>query len=235
MLLPLEARAWPELISTALSWPVLVRGPRRGDGHPVLVMPGWLGGDASTLVLRRLLRRLGYFAHGWKLGRNMGPGTHRIAGLERRLLSLADQHGTAVSLIGWSLGGVYAAELGRRRAEAVRQVVTLASPLRAPVAGAVAGIFDRELGPARATLLPPPITALYSRTDGIVGWRTCLVDAGPRSESIEVPTSHCGMGHHPTALWVVAERLAQPMESWKPLDLRGQLARLFRVRPPRPV
>jgi pimeloyl-ACP methyl ester carboxylesterase len=226
----LEARAWPELLSTLATWPLLARGAGRGRGG-VLVLPGWLAGDLSTRVMRRLLRDLGYSAHGWRLGRNYGPASHRVVALERRLLDLAERYGAPLTLVGWSLGGVYARELARRRRAAVRQVVTLASPLRAPVAALVATAFAREIGGPLEAGPPAPLTALYSRSDGVVPWRHCLAEPGPQTENIEVPSSHCGMGHHPVALWLVAQRLAQPIEGWAPLDLGGLAARLFRARP----
>jgi pimeloyl-ACP methyl ester carboxylesterase len=227
----LEARAWPELLSTLATWPLLARGATRGDGAGVLVLPGWLADDLSTRVMRRLLRDVGYYAHGWRLGRNYGPASHRIVALERRLLDLAERYGAPLTLIGWSLGGLYARELARRRRGAVRQVIALASPLRAPVASLVAASFAREVGRNVENGSPAPLTAIYSRSDGVVPWQHCLVEPGPLRENIEVPSSHCGMGHHPVALWLVAQRLAQPVESWAPLDLRGSAARLFRARP----
>ncbi|HET9875159.1 MAG TPA: alpha/beta hydrolase [Mycobacterium sp.] len=113
------------LASTA---PLLAVLPR-GDGHPVLVVPGLGGADTSTITLRAILRRLGYRVHGWRLGRNVGPTPRAVNGMRARLDDLTNRSGTPVSLIGWSLGGIYAGQLARRKPDAVRQVITLASPV----------------------------------------------------------------------------------------------------------
>jgi len=221
-LLALEGRAWLEFAALFPALPVLARAPR-GDGHPVLVLPGWLASDRSTWALRRFLRDRGYWVHGWRLGRNLGPSADTVAGLGRRFAALRARHGRKVSLIGWSLGGIYARELGRRFPGAVRQVITLASPFRDPRAanlGRVShpphlgdrdGLYERLRAP-----LPVPSTSVYSRSDGIVAWRSCLDDQGPLRENVEVWSSHCGMGHHPAVLLVIADRLAQADGAWRP-------------------
>lgn len=189
----LEApRAAAEYAWFAASWPAAVFAPR-GDGHGVLVLPGWLTGDAATGPLRRLLRRLGHSAHGWGLGRNLGPTDEIRAGLPQRLLALHESTGGPVSLVGMSLGGVLARGLAREHPALVRRVVTIGSPFR-----------PYEIG---AAPLPVPSTAIYSRGDGIVDWRTC-VDVDGR-ESVEVRGSHCGLGHNPLAVRVVADRLSR--------------------------
>ena len=215
--LALEARAGPEAVSLAACWPWLVRAVPRGDGHPVLVLPGWLTNDLSTQALCHFLRRIGYRAYGWKLGRNRGPRREVVEAVEGRLRSLAERHGEPVSLVGWSLGGVYARELARHRPHVVRSLITLASPLRGSVGQGVAEVFDRELGPAPRTR-PEAMTSLYSRSDGVVPWRACLLDESARHENVELSSSHCGMGHHPAALYVIADRLAQAKETWQPFE-----------------
>lgn len=216
LLLALEGRAWLELGALLPTWPLLTRAPR-GDGHPVLVLPGWLGTDASTRPLRWFLRGRGYWAHGWRLGRNTGPSRAVIDGLRERFRELRVRHGRPLTLIGWSLGGIYARELARYFAGDVRRVITLASPFRDVDATAVARVFGRrahareaELRERLRTALPVPCTAFYSKTDGIVAWRSCLEDEGSGAENVEVWTSHCGMGHHPSVLLAIAERLARP-------------------------
>src|SRR6476646_5869307 len=109
--------------------PLLPRLPR-GDGHPVLVLPGLLADAVSTRILRRVLRRLDYHVHGWRLGRNIGPTAECVSGLRDRMEDLSDRYGRPVSLIGWSLGGIFARDIARRAPEAVRQVITLGSPFR---------------------------------------------------------------------------------------------------------
>ena len=227
-LLALEARAWLEFASLIPALPVLQAAPT-GDGHPVLVLPGWLASDTSTRALRWFLRDRGYHAHGWRLGRNHGPTSEIVTGLAARLATLRARHGRPVSLVGWSLGGIYARELARRRPEDVRQVITLASPFRDP--DATSALIARLAGrrPPRSpdvlarlrSPLPVPTTAIYSRSDGIVAWQSCVEPRGEQSESIEVGTSHCGMGHHPAALLVIADRLAQPEGTWRHFEPRG--------------
>jgi pimeloyl-ACP methyl ester carboxylesterase len=197
----------------------------RGDGHPVLVLPGFLAGDLSTALLRRFLRGLGYDAEGWGLGVNLGPTRALRASLRERLCALGGRQRRRVSLIGWSLGGIYARELARAEPERVRLVVTMASPFRDVSATRVASLFprrserrdeDRDRRAALRQPIPVPSTAIYSRSDGIVAWQSCLEDEGPQRENVEVACSHTGMGFHAAALAVVADRLALPEGGWRP-------------------
>jgi pimeloyl-ACP methyl ester carboxylesterase len=220
LMLALEGRAWFELASVVPALPLLSRAPR-GDGHPVLVLPGYLASDRSTQALRWFLRGRGYHVHGWRLGRNLGPAPEVVDGLRERFAALVARHGRTVSLVGWSLGGIYAREIARRAPEHVRSVITLASPFRGVGVSNVGRLARHgdfppspELRARLAAPLPVPSTALYSRTDGIVAWQSCIQDDGARSENVEVWSSHCGMGHHPAALWVIADRLAQPEGAW---------------------
>ncbi len=127
LLLTEPARGLAGLATLTLVAPWLSIAPR-GDGHGVLVLPGLLASDASTTVLRRYLRLLGYQVRGWALGRNVGPTTAVLDGLPAALSALAAETGGPVSVIGWSLGGIYARELARQQAPQVRQVITLGSP-----------------------------------------------------------------------------------------------------------
>jgi pimeloyl-ACP methyl ester carboxylesterase len=199
-----------------------------GDGHPVLVLPGLLADDGSTWTLRRILRDLGYRVHGWRLGRNLGPTAATVTGLQNRLLDLRSRYDSEVSVIGWSLGGIYARTLARGTPVAVRQVITLGSPIRlAHERQSRAGrafdryahlhVVPREL-PLESGLdaLPVPATSIYSRCDGIVAWQACLDWPSARAENIAVVGSHLGFGHHPAVIWAVADRLAQPLGEWAP-------------------
>lgn len=159
-----------------------------------------MASDASTRVLRTWLRRLGYPVVGWELGRNRGPTQEIVDALPRLLDRLAAEHGTAVSIIGQSLGGIFARTLARRVPRQVRQVISLGSPF----------------GSRDGRPLPVPSTAVYSRWDGVVDWRACRQEPGPRSENVAVHASHLGMGHDPAVLWVIADRLAQPRHDWAP-------------------
>jgi len=207
-LLALEPpRAVGELGLLAAWGPLLARSPR-GDGHTVLVMPGLGASDLSTRPLRRLLRAFGYDVHGWGQGRNEGPTTRMLDGIGQRFLDLHGRRGEGVSLIGWSMGGIFARRLARLNPDAVRQVITLGSPYR-------------MLSDTASSSLRSPSTSVYSRTDGIAPWRSCFDGFGAQHEAVEVVGSHCGLGHHPAVLHLVADRLAQPPGRWKPFEPRG--------------
>ena len=207
--------------------PLLPRLPQ-GDGHPVLVLPGFLTDDTSTRVLRATLRRLGYRVHGWRLGRNIGPTAACVSGMRDRITDLSDRYGRPLSLVGWSLGGIFARNLARRTPDSVRQVITLGSPFRLTrhSQSRASRVFDRyshlhvehrslPLEPAGEPLTVPT-TSIYSHFDGIVHWETCLETPSPRAENIAVIASHLGLGHHPAAIWAIADRLAQPEGTWTP-------------------
>jgi pimeloyl-ACP methyl ester carboxylesterase len=226
LLTAFEGRAWLELASVVPALPILDRAPT-GDGHPVLVIPGWLAGDISTRTLRWFLRRRGYHVHGWRLGRNVGATSAVVEGLGKRFRALRVRHGRRLSVVGWSLGGLYARELARRFPDDVRQVITLGSPFADPSATVPARLYRALYGGSTSRRVPPheplpvPATSIYSRSDGVVAWRSCLDAPGPQRENIEVWSSHCGLGHHPAALLVIADRLAQPEGAWRPFVPRS--------------
>ena len=237
-----ETRALAELGLVAPALPALAMAPR-GDGHPVLVLPGFLADDRATRILRTCLDRLGHAVYGWEQGRNVGPTAEALAGMAERLDRLADLHGTPVSLVGWSLGGIFARELARAAPDRVRRVVTLAAPFRDPRATNLDPLFrmleplharrlDETTGPALARPLPVPATAVYTRGDGLVAWASCLEDEGPspagaERENVEVAGSHLGLPHNPAALLVVADRLALAPGEWRPYRARGWNALFF--------
>jgi pimeloyl-ACP methyl ester carboxylesterase len=207
----------------------LLRWAPRGEPHPVVVLPGWLASDVSTRTLRRWLGRLGYPAVGWDLGRNQGPRPEVLDGVRDLVRRLADEHGGPVSIVGQSLGGIFARRLAERSPRLVRQVVSLGSPFAAVAtrprrAATGAGAYreyrrlraEQDVRPAPP--LPVPSTSVYSRWDGVVDWRTCLQQEGPTSENVAVHAGHLGMGVDPAVLWVVADRLAQPLGAWRPFE-----------------
>jgi pimeloyl-ACP methyl ester carboxylesterase len=193
-----EARAIPEFAAFAMTAGPLLAALPRGDRHAVLVLPGLGGGDGSTAPLRWFLAQLGYRSYGWGLGQNVGFGRHVTDGLDELLA--AKREAGPVSLVGWSLGGIHAVELARRRPDAVRSLITLGSPLA-----------GQPQPPASI-----PFTSVYSRTDAIVPWSSSLLPTGPRRENIEVIGSHLGLGHNPAVVLVVADRLAQGSANWRP-------------------
>lgn len=212
------ARALWEGGALAWTWPALLRAPS-GDGRPVLVLPGLGTSDLTTVVLRRTLRRLGYRVHGWGLGTNIGPSEKILRGMPERLRAIAEQEGP-VTLIGWSLGGIFARRLAREHPDLVRQVFTLGSPFRLvdhrqSNARLVYRVFGRwhaaDLGlPLEPDGVPleVPSVAIYSRLDGIVPWQLCR-DPAPSAENIEVLGSHLGLGTNLAVLWALADRLAR--------------------------
>jgi pimeloyl-ACP methyl ester carboxylesterase len=203
----LALRAGVEIGAGLAALPWLRMAPR-GDGHAVLVLPGLGASDDSTRMLRGVLRDRGYVAEGWGLGRNLGPR----AGVEHALLDtldrMSDESGRTVSLVGWSLGGLYASVLASRRPQGVRSVVTLGSPLHRP------GATDRPTPPV-------PTSSIYTRSDEIVPWRCSIVKEGDESENIEVVGSHLGLGFNPAVLFAVSDRLAQAEGQWKPFERTG--------------
>lgn len=229
-------RALVELGSLAtLAGPLYATVPR-GDGHPVLVLPGFLTSDVSTVVLRRFLTRLGYDARSWDLGRNLGPRAIGLEGekLVDRLREVHEATGEKVSIIGWSLGGIMARLVAHRAPDAVRQVITLGSPFAgSPRATNVWKLYEAMTGqkiddPQVRKQLdesapPPPVpsTAIYSREDGVVAWRNCREPEAASTDNIEVRGSHCGLGVNPSVLYAIADRLAQGEDAWAPFTRDG--------------
>jgi pimeloyl-ACP methyl ester carboxylesterase len=229
-------RALAEIASLLPAAPYLTLAPR-GDGHPVLVLPGLGGGDGSTLVIRRYLAGQGFATAPWNLGRNLGPAMDELSRrLAERLEAVwREGHGRKVSLVGWSLGGVYARLLAQRFPQRIRQVVTLGSPIGglprpSPAYRAMRQMqgvgIDRErvlrLRQLAGEALPGiPGTAVYSRTDGIVPWQIARQTPSETAENVEVYGSHIGLGFNPSTLYLLAERLAQPEDGWRAFQRSG--------------
>lgn len=234
-------RAIAELGSLPFASGWLASAPR-GDGHPVLVLPGFIASDTSTAILRRYLKKLGYDAHAWELGRNLGPRAIGREGekLVKRLRTIHELTGQKVSLVGWSLGGVMARLVARRTPDAVRQVISLGSPFTGnPRATNVWRTYQLLTGQRmddahtvnqlREVAATPavPTTAIYTRADGIVAWQNCVEAPGVETDNIEVRGSHCGLGVNPAVLYAVADRLAQPADDWKPFVRDGMKAMIY--------
>lgn len=219
--------------------------PRRpsGKGRPVLVIPGFRATDGMTSRLRTHLKSHDFRVHGWSQGANIGLTDRLIDGLVERFEGLRREYDEPISVVGWSFGGVLARWLAHTYPDDVRQIVCLGSPWRAEGEKTRAtamfersrrkhGISDR----ARPMIdllrgpVPVPCTAVYSKTDGIVPWRGCAVDAAtaPPAENVSVPSSHVGMVANPLTLDVVVDRLCQDVEDWQEFSWRSALARKWK-------
>ncbi len=210
----------------------LARAPS-GDGHPVLILPGFAADDRMTEPLRKALTEKGYKACAWEGGRNMGLNDRTTAHLRDRLAQVFKENGNRkVTLIGHSLGGIYARELAREFPEMVRGVMTVGTPFGVGMAkNAVPNplsVFVKMLSKtdlsldeqdmAQRVLTPPPVptTSIFSKEDGIAGWRACLNPAALQAENIEVSSSHVGLIWSAKTFGIVLERLSQPEGGWKP-------------------
>jgi len=191
----------------------------RGDGHPVLVVPGLLSSDSLIRHFRHLLTALGYEVEGWGAGINWGPTPVCWHILEQRLAAMANQSGRTVSLVGHSLGGVMARALAYEHPEQVRRVITVCSPFRLPTAMRLEALcwllcrarMDPEILIPRIAEPPPvPTTAIYSPRDGIVAWQSCIDIPGPGRENIAIKGAHSTTMSNPAAMRVIADRLALP-------------------------
>ncbi len=198
------------------------------------MFPGLSASDASTIPLRRYIGSLGYETQGWSQGFNFGPRAGVLESAKRQVQQACDASGRKVSLLGWSLGGVYARELAKEMPECVRCVITLGTPFAGPPKSTNAWRIyeltsgrniDREAEQYNLPQAPPvPTTSIWSRSDGIVAWQGSFQQpAGhnPHTENIEVVASHIGIGMNPSAWWAVADRLAQPEGGWAPFNRTG--------------
>ena len=230
LLVMLEGRVPLEGLAFLASLPWL-RSLPRGDGHAVLVFPGMGTNDLTTIPLRRVLARLGYRTGAWGQGLNFGPRKGVLRRCADSVRALADRHGGPVSLVGWSLGGLYAREVAKELPDLTRCVVTLGTPFAGHPKATNAwriyqilsgqSVHDPALQARLRTAPPVPTTSIYSRTDGVVSWRCSLNEPGPIAENIEVHGSHLGLGINPLVLYALADRLAQPAGQWKPFDASG--------------
>lgn len=214
-------------------------GLEPGERRPVLLIPGFLAGDASLGTMSNWLRRAGYCTHRTGIRANLDCSEEACERLEARLRQMAERHGERVVIIGQSRGGIFARALAAKRPELVSGIVTLGSPVLSmlhvhPLVLAQVGLVS-ALGTAhvpgmfrwsclrgeccqgfRAALKAPMpedvgYVAVYSRSDGIVNWRSCLDPEA--DEHVEVSASHCGMGLNAQAFLAVAEALGRFRET----------------------
>lgn len=218
----LEARAGMEFAALLLMLPLLRRSAPKGAGQPVLVLPGFMADDNATWVLRRFLDDIGYSVTGWQMGRNIGPSQPLLDALVARCEKLRRGHDLPLNLVGWSRGGIMARELARVRPDLIRHVITLGSPVRGgPASTSIGRLVQASTGMSEADMLAlvkqrertpitTPITALYSKTDGVVAWRAALDEINPNVDHIEVASSHIGFAVNAQVYRIVAQRLHEP-------------------------
>ena len=212
----------------------------RGDGHPVLFLPGFLASDASTKPMRKLFLDLGYDSHGWSLGRNMVYNAQREQAMLDLLSRVHTQTGRKVSIVGWSLGGLFAREIAKQHHDKVRCVISLGSPISNDrghsnarhlfkAINGNAGNAEADSRFSRLDQAPPvPTTSIFSKTDGVVAWRGSVQAPGVETENIVVPASHLGLGVNPLVMVALADRLAQPEGQWRPFERAGWRRWLYR-------
>lgn len=220
LLLALEGYGLWEPLTWPLVLPGLLSRAPKGDGHSVVFLPGLLASDLTTLPMRAVFSALGYHTVGWGQGRNRGSGPGVIEGLRNQLRALNAASGRRVSLVGRSLGGLYAREMARLEPELVRCVITLGSPLygdpsRNTNAWSIYEVLSGQTADGamadRGDEPPPvPTTSIYSRDDGIVDWRASVEKSGLDCANVEVRGSHLGLAWRADALYAIADRLSQP-------------------------
>ena len=245
----IEWRALAEMALLPLAWPLLARAPR-GDGHPVLLLPGFMGDEGSLFALKLYLSGRGYDVQTWGLGRNLGFQRRHAQALEQKIRHLHHKTGRPVSLVGWSLGGVFALYGTLQAPECVRQVVTLGSPVNVDAEGSqsprvVKALYRMIAHPMGAEVhvmqpraklmrehrLPPvPMSCLYTLSDGVVPPQEATIDGDPAMyENIRVAGSHTGLGFNAMVLCIVADRLAQPESRWQPFSPDGVSGAAYRL------
>lgn len=220
----LEGRVGIEALTLALRLPELTRKAPRGDGGHVLVLPGFMAGDASTTALRAFIGAIGYRAHGWGQGQNRGRMLTYLPVLTALIEGYVHNQGRPMALVGWSRGGILAREIAREQPHLLTQVITLGSPVKGGVgATSLRRIVERQTGLSTADLqrlqrerdarpITVPITAIYSKTDGVVAWQACIDNVSTSVEHVEIAGSHVGLGFNADAFRIVAERLAKPFK-----------------------
>ena len=226
-----EVLTVPELMLTAPGAAVAALAAPPGGARPVLVLPGFVTGDVTTLPLRAFLRSLGHRPAGWGLGLNVGVADHIAGGLDRLLQELAHRHGSTIDIVGWSAGGLLARLLAQHRRELVGQVISLGSPIRLRTGDSNIGLLQEVAGhlfvptPPRIDVdsIPVPSTTVWTEQDGVVPGRLCRQTPGPTAECVQVRGTHCGLATNPSVMYVIADRLAQRPGEWQPFTPRPKL------------
>ena len=214
-----------------------------GDGHVVVTIPGFGGGDGCMALMRNYLNKIGYRAEPWGLGTNLIRGKIKTLdevlaycqaveyNLAERLERLCDESGEKVSLVGWSLGGNYANSIAQTHPDLVRQIITLGSPVGDPRGTSVWNIMKKAMRGDVPDYLQNVdawlerrdqqgerqvrTSIIYSEHDGAVSSGTAMIDDHHLVENIHVPSSHIGFTHNPAVYWVIADRLSQSPANWQ--------------------
>ncbi len=250
-----EGRGLLEMALLPASLPLLLEAPQ-GDGHPVLLVPGFMAGETTLIGLKLMLQNKGYDVHTWGLGRNMGFRSKHANALPQKIRHLHYVTGKKVSLVGWSLGGVFSMYGAQNSLECVRSIITLGSPVSVDAEGsqsptavkALYRLVSHRLGAGAHVMQPKvkvmrerrrlaiPTSCLYSLSDGVVPPQEATIDGDPAlHENIQVPGSHIGLGFNGIVLSIVADRLAQPENQWKPFAAQGLLARVLNATGAKPL
>lgn len=202
----LEGRVGVEAGQLLLQLPLLRLQAKRGHGEPVIVLPGFMADDNSTLILRQYLNSIGYKAIAWGLGVNQRPMLSLLPEMQKLIDRTLDKHGTKVRLVGWSRGGIISRELARDTPEKISRVITIGSPVKGGVgASSIGAMVQRTVGMSsqamssllrerNRTSIRVPVRAIFSKLDGVVNWQACIDDTTPDIEHYEIRGSHVGMG-----------------------------------------
>lgn len=206
MLQMLEGRIGLEASQLILQLPMLRLSAKRGQGEPVIVLPGFMADDNSTLILRQYLNSIGYKAIPWGLGVNNRPMLSLLPEMQKLIDKTIGRYGEPVRLVGWSRGGIISRELARDTPEKVVRVVTIGSPVKGGVgASSIGALVQRTVGMSSQAMsnllrernerpIKVPVRAIYSKLDGVVNWRACIDDDTKDIEHYEINGSHVGMG-----------------------------------------
>ena len=213
--------------------------PEDGDGHPVLILPGFMSTDKSTVPLRSFIQKLGYTVYGWGSGRNRGE-QELLNEMILKVDYLYQIHNEPISLIGWSLGGVFARQIAKARPHNIRQIITLGSPFKGVLESNNATWILELLNKKKEIKINPdfladlplpapvPTTAIYTKEDGVVPWRLCIEQIeNDIHQNIQVRGSHLGLGINPSVLIIIADRLRLNEENWTKFIPSGRIQRQF--------
>jgi pimeloyl-ACP methyl ester carboxylesterase len=214
-----ELRLPIDLLRWAPSWLTLKSG-RAEQPRTAILCPGFGAGPRSMRVMEAFLRRRGHRARDWGLGRNTGDAKLLRSKLQPVVQESIAAHGQSVVLVGWSLGGYIAREYAREHPREVRKVITLGSPvIGGPRYTATAewyrsqghdlAAMERAVADRYAVPLRVPVTAIYSKRDGVVAWQACIDKWSAQVRHIEVSETHVGLGFAPCVLAIVAEEIEQ--------------------------